>query len=207
MGREATVDAQVGTEHGEVRVLLESSELILRGGVRRRFARTDIRDIRVDGEVLRMQAHGEEVALRLGQKAAVGWAAAITRPPPTLRMKLGLTEGKLAFAIGQLSDVQLSEAVAERLTNDVRLANMIVAVVFSASDLARTEGVQAMNPSIPIWVVYPKGSNVAFGDSEIRKVLRARGLRDTKSCAVSNVMTATRYTSQTQKAGPVNSQG
>lgn len=193
MGREALVDAQVGTEHGEVRALLESSELILRGAIRRRFARSGIRDVRVDGEVLRLRAGDEEVALRLGQTAAVGWAAGIAKPPPTLRMKLGLTEGKIAFGIGQISDEQLAEAVAERLTSDLGLAHMIIAVVFSAADLARSERVHAMNPSLPIWIVYPKGRNVTFGDTYIRELLRARGLRDTKSCAVTDVLTATRY--------------
>jgi hypothetical protein len=43
------------------------------------------------------------------------------------------------------------------------------------------------------WAVYPKGTGVAFGDSEIRSLLRALGFRDSKSCSVSERLTATRY--------------
>ena len=37
MGREAVTHAEVGSERGEVRALLEGGELILRGAIRRHF--------------------------------------------------------------------------------------------------------------------------------------------------------------------------
>jgi hypothetical protein len=40
MGREALTHAEVGGECGEVRALLESGELILRGAIRRHFPRS-----------------------------------------------------------------------------------------------------------------------------------------------------------------------
>jgi hypothetical protein len=70
---------------------------------------------------------------------------------------------------------------------------MLVACITSPQDLAAAEAVQAQYPHLPIWAIYPKGRNVPFGDSAIRETLRAHGFRDTKACAVSARLTATRY--------------
>ena len=40
---------------------------------------------------------------------------------------------------------------------------------------------------------YPKGKGAAYGDTAIRNFLRQRGYVDSKSCAVSPELTATRY--------------
>jgi hypothetical protein len=70
---------------------------------------------------------------------------------------------------------------------------MLVACITGPEDLDAAEAMQARYPRLPIWAVYPKGRNVPFGDSAIRDTLRAHGFRDTKSCAVSARLTATRY--------------
>ncbi|WP_294330103.1 hypothetical protein [uncultured Sphingomonas sp.] len=46
---------------------------------------------------------------------------------------------------------------------------------------------------LPIWAVYPKGKAAAFGDGAIRTASRSAGYRDSKSCSVSALRTATRY--------------
>lgn len=52
-----------------------------------------------------------------------------------------------------------------------------------------------------LWTIYPKGRGVAFGEREIRTALRAAGFRDTKSCAVSGLLTATRYNYKSKRPG------
>ena len=52
-----------------------------------------------------------------------------------------------------------------------------------------------------LWTIYPKGRGVAFGEREIRTVLRAAGFRDTKSCAVSGLLTTTRYNCKSKRPG------
>lgn len=198
MGREALAWAEVGGESGDVRALLESTELILRGNIRRRFPRDQLARVRVDGDHLRFDCCGEAVTLQLGATVAHRWAEAIATPPPSLRAKLGLSGNSRAIRVGAFEDAALESALAGVLVDDVATADMIVACISGPEDLDTALAVQTTRASLPIWVVHPKGKGVAFGDGEIRAVLRARGFRDTKSCAVSEQLTASRYSVPSQ---------
>lgn len=190
MGREALVHAEVGREAGKVRALLEARELILRGAIRRRFSKAALRDVRVEGPTLRFSHDGEAIALALGARAADAWARAITTPPPSLRAKLGLATGARALRVGIWNDPALAEALDGMLTDDVDAAAMVIACIQEPGDLAKA---QAICGARPLWAVYPKGKDAGFGDAAIRAALRGEGWRDTKSCAVSDRLTATRY--------------
>lgn len=193
MGREATVYAEVGSEAGEVRALLESTELILRGEIRRRFPKAAMEQVHVEGDILRFHATGEAVALHLGAKAAQSWAAAIVKPPPSLRAKLGLGDDARALLVGKIADEALAEATHELLVTDAAAARMMIAIIDGPDDLAEAQRIHASSPALPLWTIYPKGRGVSFGDTAIRTALREAGFRDTKSCAVSDILTATRY--------------
>jgi hypothetical protein len=192
LGKEADIHAEVGDAAGEVHALLERDELILRGDIRRRFPRTALEDLRVTDGVLSFTGAGQAVRLHLGDAAAT-WYTAITTPPPSLRAKLGLDRGARALLHGNCDDADLAAALDGVLTDDGAQAAMLVACITGPEDLDAAEAMQARYPRLPIWAVYPKGRNVPFGDSAIRDTLRAHGFRDTKSCAVSARLTATRY--------------
>ena len=193
MGREATIHAQVGGEAGEVHALLESRELILRGAIRRHYPKTAIERVRVDGDALCFIAVGEDVRLELGARSAASWAKAIEEPPPSLRSKLGLDNGARAMLLGTCDDALLAQALEGVLVTDRVHAAMLIARIDGPDDLAAAMAAQADCPGLPIWAIYPKGKNQTFGDGAIRAALRAAGFRDTKSCAVSDRLTATRY--------------
>jgi hypothetical protein len=193
MGREATIYARVGDETGEVHALLESRELILRGPIRRRYPKTTMKRVRVDGDALCFVAAGEDVRLELGARGAASWAEAIEEPPPSLRAKLGLDHDARAILLGTCDDAVLAEALEGVLVTDGARATMLIARIEGPDDLAAAMAAQASCPGLPIWAIYPKGKNVAFGDGAIRAALRAAGFRDTKSCAVSDRLTATCY--------------
>jgi hypothetical protein len=192
LGKEADIHAEVGDAAGEVHALLERDELILRGDIRRRFPRTALEDLRVTDGVLSFTGAGQAVRLHLGDAAAT-WYTAITTPPPSLRAKLGLDRGARALLHGNCDDADLAAALDGVLTDDGAQAAMLVACITGPEDLDAAEAMEARYPRLPIWAVYPKGRNVPFGDSAIRDTLRAHGFRDTKSCAVSVRLTATRY--------------
>jgi hypothetical protein len=192
MGREALVHAEVGGEAGEVRALLESSELILRGEIRRRFPKAAMTDLRVEDDMLCFVCQGDAVRLALGARAAASWAEAIAKPPPSLRAKLGLDKGAKARLIGVCDDVVLAEAVDGALAHAGEAATMLIVCVNGLDDLAKALDALSAAPQMALWAIYPKGK-VTFGDTAIREALRAQGLRDTKSCAVSERLTATRY--------------
>jgi hypothetical protein len=192
MGKEADIRADVGAATGEVRALLERDELILRGEIRRRFPRSGLENLRVEDGVLSFTGAGQPVRLYLGE-AAQTWYAAITTPPPSLRARLGLDKGARALLYGPCDDPELAAALDGAVTDEGAQAAMLVACITTPEDLAAAEAVQAQFPHLPIWAVYPKGRNVTFGDTAIRETLRVHGFRDTKTCAVSTRLTATRY--------------
>lgn len=194
MGREALVHAEVGNEADEVRALLESGELILRGAIRRRYPRSAPEGAAVEGEVLCFTYAGEAVRLHLGARAAEAWRKAITTPPRSLRAKLGLDKGERALLIGSFDDDALAEALDGALVEDGAAAGMMIACIEGPDDLIAAQTIHGAHPGLALWAIYPKGRDVTFGESKVRAALRMKGFRDTKSCAVSERLTATRYT-------------
>ena len=192
MGKEADIRAEVNDATGEVRARLERDDRILRGDIRRRFPRAALQDVRAADGVLSFTGAGQAVRLHLGD-AAQTWHTAITTPPPSLRAKLGLDKGAKALLYGDCDDAELAAALDCVVADDPAQAAMLIACITGPEDLAAAEALQSQHPGIPIWAIYPKGRGVAFGDGEIRETLRAHGFRDTKSCAVSSRLTATRY--------------
>ena len=69
---------------------------------------------------------------------------------------------------------------------------MIIAVLDAIGDLEAAFAVASSAPDLMLWCVYPKG-RAAVGDAKVRDYLRGRGYIDSKTCAVSALMTATRY--------------
>ncbi len=190
MGREAITHANVGQESGEVKALLESTELILRGPIKRRFVKSAITDVRITDKGLAFFCAGEGVTLALGAATATLWAKALATEPPSLKVKLGLTDGVLALVLGQWNDDALSTALEGARTDDPAAAAMIIACVTCADDLAAARQAAVTRP---IWAIYPKGGAAPFSDAAIRGDMRAHGFKDTKSCAISTQLTATRY--------------
>lgn len=190
MGREALVVATVDGERGEAKALLEAHELILRGGVQRRFPRADIAELHVADGVLLFCCQGSPVRLELGAGPAEAWLRALLTPPPSLRDKLGLGNGARALVVGPCDDPALVAAVEGASTTVLAEAAMVIACVDDADDLARACDAGGGRP---LWAVYPKGRSAPFGDPQVRTLLRAAGWRDTKTCAVSARLSATRY--------------
>jgi hypothetical protein len=190
MGKEAITQAHVGQESGEVKALLESNELILRGTIKRRFPKSAIADVRVTETGLAFSCAGEIVVLALGVPVATAWAKAIAKEPPGLKAKLGLADGATAIVLGSVEDTALVTALEGCRRDSTIGADMIIALITCADDLATARGMAAGRP---IWAIYPKGGKATFGDAAIRANMRANGFKDTKSCAVSDLLTGTRY--------------
>lgn len=190
MGREALVHVRAGDEEGEARALLEAGELVLRGQIRRRYARASLEDVRVEGPCLVFRSGGETVSLGLGETAAAAWRQAIAKAPPDLRTKLGLDKGGKALVVGACDDADLEHALTDARTDERAQAAMVIARIDGPEDL---RAAREASGELPLWTVYPKGKAATFGDTAIRTALRDAGWRDTKSCAVSERLTATRY--------------
>ncbi|MCE4557425.1 hypothetical protein [Pelomonas cellulosilytica] len=196
MGREAVCTAHVGNEAAEVKALLESTTVVLRGDIKRRWDIAALQQLRIDGEALRFDVGGEAIALQLGEKEAERWLKKLQTPPPTLAAKLGVSADNPALLIGPTVgalDPALAEALAGAVTGNPRDAAMLVAVLSKPAELPRLADFHAGMRCKTVWVVHPKGPDASPSDTEIRLELRSRGYVDNKTSAVSDKLTATRY--------------
>ena len=173
MGREALCICRWGSASAEVKALLETHELILRGGLKRKVALADLTGVHVDGDELCFKVGRESVALSLGAKDAASWAKKIAKPAPSLADKLGLKGEAKALVIGALKDAALSAALKGRTTKTGAKAAVAVAVVESEKDLAKA--LRAAPAAIPIWIVHGKGKAASFGETPVRAFMRAKG--------------------------------
>ena len=194
VGREAICACTVGNERQEVKALLESTQLILRGALKRRYLTQALQNIEVVGDALRFQAGNEAVELRLGATEAAAWARKLRTPPPSLADKLGLRADVLAWVIGPLDDAALKAAATNLRAKAPGEAQLTIAVVASAAALAEARTAHENLPrSRHLWVVHAKGPDSALPDGEIRRLMRGAGYVDSKTTAVSAQLTATRY--------------
>ena len=196
MGREASCTARVGQETAEVTALLESTTVVLRGALKRKWEIAALQNLRVEGGELRFEIGDEAVALALGEKEAGKWLTKLQTPPPTLAAKLGVSAANPALLIGPTVgtlDPALAEALAGSITTNMREARMLVAVLSKASELPRMAEFHADMICKTVWVVHPKGPDADPSDAEVRVAMRGWGYVDNKTSAVSDKLTATRW--------------
>lgn len=197
MGREATCTARVGAEtDAEATALLESTTIVLRGELKRRWDIAALQNLRLEGDELKFDVADEAVALVLGEKEGERWLKKLQTPPPTLAAKLGVSADNPALLIGPTVgtlDPALAEALAGGITTNLREARMLVAVLSKPSELARMADFHADMICKTVWVVHPKGPGASPSDAEVRTAMRGWGYVDNKTSAVSDALTATRY--------------
>jgi hypothetical protein len=194
MGREAVCSCDWGGTISEVKALLETGQIILRGGMRKRIPFSEIKNANATADRLRFTVAGETVQLALGH-AAAQWAAAITSPPPSLARKLGITDKIVVRVIGEVCDEALNEALAQAAAIASKNAGLILACVDSPESLhaALCDAKEQLRKGVPIWMVYAKGKGHAINETAIRSLLRDNGMIDTKVASVSAKYTALRF--------------
>jgi hypothetical protein len=193
MGREAIALCSWQGQTAEVKALLESSEIILRGDIRARIPRSTICDIVVEDETLALRSGDQPLILELGPIEAGKWAAALAQPLPSLAQKLGIDAAHKAFLIGECSDSDLFAALNGAVTDRLEDAEIIIAILTSNADLAHAIDVARARPDCHIWCVYKKGKAATLADSFIRTTMCGHGFMDNKTSGVSAQLTATRY--------------
>jgi hypothetical protein len=198
MGREATCHCKWGDEEGDCKVLLESGELILRLGLRRRVPLSSLAGVLARGDKLVFRVGEDPVELGLGPDVAQRWAKAIATPLPSLATKLGISRATNLRVIGRIESDELKAAVAEAGAVGGREANLILICANSRAEMdhALTQWIEGKTCSVPLWVVYPKGPSSEVKESALRERLRGHGFVDTKVASVSAKLTAMRFTKQ-----------
>lgn len=179
-----TVETRAGSFEGKA--LLETSELLFRGGVRLNIPFKDVRRATaVDGQ-LHVSFGGDTAVFHIGV-AAAKWAAKILNPPSRLH-KLGVKPGMRLRWIGP-PDEDFEREVNECGATIVRTApDIIFFVARDASALSELTRI----PAGPVWVVYPKGIT-DVRERDVLDAARAAGLVDTKVASFSPTHTALKF--------------
>jgi len=192
MGLEAETTCTHSGKSFAVKALLESTELILRGALKRKLPIAALKHVTVTNTALTFEAKGERYALALGATKSAAWARKIATPPPSLAKKLGLSETSMAYVIGPVDDEALAAALQGHTAATPAEAGFILAVLRSENDLAALLKARGKS-ALPLWLANVKGAKSELGENAIRAVMRHAGFMDVKSCAVSEALSATRY--------------
>jgi hypothetical protein len=194
MGREAICTCTCGDETFEVKAMLDTNELILRGGIAQRIPFAAIQSAVAVHDALSLHVDGEAIELMLGQAVAERWVAAI-RTPPSLAKKLGINGLTVVRTIGMIRDEDLKNAIAEASRVSATDCNLIIACVDTPESLnvALLQASTQMFTGVPIWIVYPKGPGLPLSEDTIRSLMRSAGMMDTKIASVSTKLTSRRF--------------
>ena len=196
MGREAVATCHWRGQIAEARLHLDAQHLSLRGDIRADLPRSTLCDIHVTDEGLRLCAADEPLVMEFGAKDALAWQKALLKAPPTLAEKLGLAPKSPAFVTGDTSDEALATALTGNTTTTAGTATLLIAVTHTHDEVQAAIALAQSHRDKHLWFICRKGKT-DVGSTFIRTSARAAGLIDSKSCAVSDVLTATRYRMRT----------
>lgn len=195
MGLEANCTATYEGASCEGKALLETGELLFRGGFSLRVPLKDIQSAEARrGELVLVWAEGT-ASFALG-KDAEKWSQKIRYPRSRLE-KLGVKEGMKVAVLGvddkgfrgelRVRVPEFSEGRAKKQSD------MIFFGVESKERLARiAELVASLQPAGAIWTVYPKGQK-HITQNDVMTAGKAAGLVDTKVVGFSDTHSALKW--------------
>jgi hypothetical protein len=195
MGNEATCTVQFGKQQSEGKALLETSEILFRGGFRLKIPFSTIKSAKaVDGE-LRLQTSDGLAVFHLGA-AAEKWCDKILHPKSRIE-KLGLKPGARASLLGAFEPEFFREVAG--LTKNVKRETVsadsewIFFAADSKADFAALPKIaKAMQGAAALWIVYPKGQR-HITENDVLAAGRKVGLKDVKVVGFSATHTALKF--------------
>src|SRR5882762_1725308 len=195
MGSEATCKAKFGKQQSEGRALLETSEILFRGGFRLKIPFPMIKSAKaVDGE-LRLQTAEGLAVFHLGA-ATEKWRDKILRPKSRIE-KLGVKADAKVSLIGDFDTGFLSEI--GKLTESVskgKVAANSEWIFFSADSKEDLDALpkisKSMKGAAALWIVYPKGQK-HITENDVLAAGRKAGLKDVKVVGFSGTHTTLKF--------------
>ena len=201
MGSEAVCNVRYAGQASEGKALLETSEVIFRGGgFRLRIPFAEMTSIAAEDGELKLGYGGDVAVFELGRDAAK-WAEKI-RNPRGLMEKLGVKPSMHIVVLGVEDSDFLSELQQRFGPPETATADAVADIVFYEADrlgdLARLAELRcAIKPSGAVWVVSPKGKSMLevpeaerVRDVDVMAAAREAGLVDNKVVAFSATRTA-----------------
>jgi hypothetical protein len=195
MGREAKCSATYGSQSGEGKALLETTEIIFRGAFRLVIPLKQISSLEIRGAALDVSFGGETASLALGEAEAAKWIKAIREPKSVLE-KLGIKEGHRVAIIG-LDDPafrdQLTARKAVLLEEPLEAVDHLLFAVASVDELPRMKKLKgALVQTGALWMLRPKGRK-DLTEAQTMAAGKAAGLVDVKVVGFSELLSAEKY--------------
>jgi hypothetical protein len=195
MGNEVTCKMQFGKQKSEGKALLETSEILFRGGFRLKIPFSTIKSAKaVDGE-LRLQTAEGLAVFHLGTTAEK-WRDKILHPKSRIE-KLGVKPGARVSLLGGFDPEFLAEL--DELTKSVskgKAAADSECVFFAAPSKEALGALPRISKSLrgaaALWIVYPKGQK-HITENDVLAAGRKAGLKDVKVVGFSPTHTALKF--------------
>jgi hypothetical protein len=195
VGNEASCKVQFGTRQSEGTALLETREILFRGGFRLKIPFSTIKSAKaVDGQ-LRLQTAEGLAVFHLGATAEK-WRDKILHPKPRIE-KLGVKPKAGVSLLGDFDAEFLDEL--GKLTKSVSKGKVtadsewIFFAADSKEDLgALTKISKSMKGAAALWIVYPKGQKY-ITENDVLAGGRKAGLKDVKVVGFSPTHTALKF--------------
>jgi len=186
---------ELGKQESEGKALLETSEILFRGGFRLKIPFSTIKSAKaVDGELLLQTVDGLAI-FHLGA-AAAKWCDKILHPKSRTE-KLGVNPGAKISLLGSFAPDFLAEI--SELTKSVstgKVASDADCIFFAADSKEDLRGLpkitKSMKGAAALWIVYPKGQK-HMTENDVLAAGRKTGLKDVKVVAFSSTHTALKF--------------
>jgi hypothetical protein len=191
MGQERKCAVDFNGRTAEGRALLETTELIFRGGFRLKIPFKAISKFTAADGKLTVEFPEGVAIFHLGA-AAAKWAVKIQNPLARLD-KLGVKAGTKYRVIGAQEEDFVRELAAMGASEVSSGEELVFLKAESKSDLAKIPGHGA-----PVWIIYPKGIR-SITENDVLAAGRAAGLVDIKVASFSPTHTALKFTARAAK--------
>lgn len=195
MGSELKCTVRFGKETSEGKALLETNEVLFRGGFRLKIPFTSIKSAKaIDGE-LHLQTSDGLAVFEIGP-AAEKWCEKILHPKSRIE-KIGVKPRAKVSLFGTFDAEFLSElkSLDAAVTKD-KVAAESDAVFFAADSLKELSLVARIAKSLKgataLWIVYPKGQKT-ITENDVIAAGRKAGLKDVKVVGFSSAHTALKF--------------
>ena len=195
MGNEVKCTVRVGKDVSEGKALLETGEILFRGGFRLKIPFASIKSVKaVDGE-LRFETADGLAVFELGPRAEK-WCEKILHPKSRIE-KIGVKPGAKISVIGNFAADFLAEVkpLAGSVTKD-KVAAECDLVFFAADSQKELSSVakiaKALEGATALWIVYPKGQ-ASITENDVIAAGRKTGLKDVKVVGFSSTHTALKF--------------
>lgn len=195
MGSELKCTVRFGKEASEGKALLETSEILFRGGFRLKIPFATIKSAKaVDGE-LRLQTADGVAVFEIGPEAEK-WREKILHPKTRIE-KIGLKTGARVSLLGTFDAGFLDELkpLAGVVSKDKVAADSdtIFFAIDSQKELAAVAKIaKSLTGSAALWIIYRKGQKT-ITENDVIAAGRKAGLKDVKVVGFSPTHTALKF--------------